>query len=43
MYYFFLDASALTKRHHQEVGSDVLTHLLEARAMDLQSVDNDPP
>ncbi len=28
MYYFFLDASALVKRYHQETGSVVVNHLL---------------
>lgn len=29
MNYFFLDASALVKRYHQELGSDVVNHLLD--------------
>jgi hypothetical protein len=29
VYYFFVDASALAKRYHQEVGSDVVNYLLD--------------
>jgi predicted nucleic acid-binding protein len=29
VYYFFLDASALAKRYHQETGSDLVNHLLD--------------